>query len=200
MNKRHAPIDPNDNDQPLNKRIDAALGLSLKPNERDFLTNVEYKDSAPSINPIVGEFGHLNPFFAHFEVKLPHTDRAPGPQLGTWAAAEFSKREFEGYSLDMPIACISIIGDEWQLWVAYPEGFGEDVPEDVGYGPCVLMGPESIGNTRRIQGVFEIIHYLCKCADWGLKEYREWFDREILTKYERELEEGNAKGKEKEKA
>ena len=197
MNTYHAPKDPNDESKPLNKRIDAALGLSLTSIERDFLLNAKYKDFMHSINPILGEFGASNPFFAHFEVKLPHTDRAPGPQLGTWAAAEFSKRELEGYSLDMPIASISIVGDLWELWVAYPEGFGKDVAEDADYGPCVLMGPVPIGNTTGIQGVFQILQYLCKCADWGLKEYREWFEKEILTKYGWEQEKGKGKGKEK---
>ena len=168
--------------------------------EEDFLINANYKDSVHSINPINGGFGSLNPFFAHFEVKLQDTIRTPGPELGTWAAAEFSKREFEGYSVDMPIASISIVGDRWQLWVAYPEGFGDEVPEDVDYGPCVLMGPVDIGNTIGIQGVFEILHYLCQCADWGLKEYREWFEREILRKYGWMPEEEKAKGKEKKKA
>ncbi len=183
MNTRHAPKYPDNESKSLNKRIDAALGLSLTLIEEDFLIKAQYKDAVPLINPILSEFGPLNPFFVHFKVRLQDNDRLPGPQLGIWAAAEFSKRELEGYSLDMPIASISIVRDVWELWVAYPEGFGEDVAEDDEYGPCVLMGPVSIGNTTGIRGVFEILHYLCKCADWGLKEYREWFEREILRKY-----------------
>lgn len=200
MNTRHAPKDPNAEGKALNKRIDAALGLSLTSIEEDLLIYASYRDGVPSINPILGEFEPFNPLFAHFEVKLEHTDRAPGPQLGTWAAAEFSKRELEGYSLDMPIASISIIGDAWELWVAYPEGFGEDVAEDAEYGPCVLMGPVPIGNTKGIQGVFQILQYLCQCADWGLKEYREWFEREILRPYGWVPEEEKAKRKRKKKA
>ena len=157
------------------------------------LINANYNDVVPSINPINGEFGALNPFFAHIEIKLPHTDRAPGPQLGTWAAAEFSKRELEGYSLDMPIASISIIGDKWELRVAYPEGFGEGVDAD--YGPCVLMGPVPIGDTLGMRGVFEILQFLCQCADWGLNEYRAWFEKEILRKYGWVPEEEKKKGK-----
>ena len=99
----------------------------------------------------------------------------------------------------MPIASISIVGDEWNLWVAYPEGFGENVREGVAYGPCVLMGPVSIGNTMGVQGVFEILQYLCQCADWGLSEYRGWFEREILRRYgwvpEGEKVKGNGKQK-----
>ena len=123
----------------------------------------------------------------------------PGPHLGIWAAAEFSKRELEGYSLDMPLASISIIGDRWELWVAYPEGFGEDVREDVAYGPCVLMGPVSIGNTIDVQGTFEILQYLCQCADWGLKEYRAWFEKEILRRYGWVPEGGKVEGNGKQK-
>ena len=137
----------------------------------------------------------MNPLFAHIGIELPYTNRAPGPQLGTWAAAEFSKRELEGYSLDMPIASISIIGNRWELWVAYPEGFGEGVPEDVDYGACVLMGPEPMGDTFGIRGVFEILHYLCKFADWGVSEYRAWFEKEILRRYKWVPEEEKGKGK-----
>ncbi|KAL2041872.1 hypothetical protein N7G274_005657 [Stereocaulon virgatum] len=195
LNPYHAPKDPNNDSKPLNKRIDGALGLSLTSVERDFLIRANYNDTIPSINPINGEFGAFNPFFAHIEIKLPYTDRAPGPKLGTWAAAEFSKRELEGYSLDMPIVSISIIGDNWELWVAYPEGFGEGVPEDVDYGPCVLMGPVPIGNTTGIRGVFEILQFLCQCADWGLNEYRAWFEREILRKHGFSSKEERVKGK-----
>ena len=184
MNTIHAPKDPTQNGEPLNKKIDAVVGLSLTSSEKDTLINADYRDAIPGINPINSEFGNFNPFFAHFEVKVPHTDRAPGVQMGTWATAEFSKRELEEYSLDMPIASISIIGDQWELYVAYPEGFGEDVPEDQEYGPCVLMGPVDIGNTMGTPGVFSILQFLCQCADWGLKEYREWFDAEILRKYQ----------------
>lgn len=113
--------------------------------------------------------------------------------MGTWAAAEFSKCELEGYSLDMPIASISIIGDIWELRVAYAEGFGEEVPEDVAYGPCVLMGPMPIGDTLGMRGVFEILQFLCQCADWGLLEYRAWFEKEILRKYGWVPEEEKAK-------
>ena len=195
MNTYHAPRDPNNDSKPLNKRIDGALGLSLTSIEQDFLIKADYNDAVPSINPINGEFGAFNPLFGHFEIKLPYTDRAPGPQMGTWAAAEFAKRELEGYSLKMPIASISIMGDTWELWVAYPEGFGEGFPEDVDYGPCILMGPVPIGNTTGTRGVFEILHYLCQCADWGLKEYRGWFEKEILRRYGWVPEEEKAKTK-----
>ena len=88
----------------------------------------------------------------------------------TWAAAEFSKCELEGYSLDMPIASISVVGDKWELWATYPEGSGEEMPEDAHYGLCVLMGPVRIGDTLGMRGVFEILERsgfsvkLCCCG------------------------------------
>ena len=154
-----------------------------------------YIDAVPDINPIDGAFGAFNPLFAHIEVELPYTGRADAFQLGTWAAAEFSERELEEYSLNMPIAAILIIGDRWELWIAYPEGFGEGVPEDTDYGPCVLMGPEPMGDTTNICGVFELFRYLCQFADWGLREYRAWFETEILRKYGWVPEEEKAKRK-----
>ena len=168
----------------LRNAIDVVLGISVTSSEKDTLIKAEYRDTMSGINPINSEFGIFNPFFAQLEVKVPHTDRAPGVQIGTWAAAEFSKRELEEYWLDIPIVSISIIGDQWELYIAYPEGFGEDVPEDQEYGPCVLMGPVDIGNTLGTPGIFGILHFLCQCADWGLKEYRERFDAEIPTKYQ----------------
>ena len=182
LNTIHAPKD--EKGELLNKKIDAAIGLNLTSAEQDTLIKADYRDAVKGINPIKGEFGNFTPFFVHLEVKMPYTDRAPGVQLGTWAAAEFSKREYEGYSLDMPIVSISIIGDRWDLYVAYPEGFGKDVPEDQVYGPCVLMGPVAIGNTSGTSGVFNILQLLCQCADWGCKEYREWVDTEIRTRYQ----------------
>lgn len=188
LNTQHGPKD--ENHVSVNRKIDAAIGLNLTLAEQETLRKARYNDKERGINPIMGEFGKLTPFFVHLELKMPHTDRAPMIQLGTWAAAEFIKREFEGYSLDMPIVSISIIGDQWELYVAYPEGFGKDVPEDQGYGACVLMGPVPIGDTMGMSGVFSIMQILCQCADWGLKEYREWFNTEILTRYQNQANEG----------
>lgn len=187
LNTIHAPKDKDG--VPLHKKIDAAIGLHLTSAEQDTLITANYHDAEKGINPIKGEFGNNIPFFVHLEVKRPHTDRAPLVQMGTWAAAEFSKREYEGYSLDMPIVSISIMGNQWELYIAYPEGFGDDVPDNQGYDTCVLMGPVPIGNTMGTSGVFNILQFLCQCADWGLKKYREWFNTEILAKYQEQANE-----------
>lgn len=190
---RHSPT--NSGGIQLNKKIDGAIGLSLIPFETDALTNASYNDASSSINPVLGEFMNYTPFFVHIEIKRPHTTKVPLVQLGVWAAAEFSKREFEGYALDMPIVSISIVGDIWELWVSYPEGVNEEDDTET-YGPCVLMGPVKIGDTMGTSGVFSILHFLCLCADWGLKEYRTWFDKEILKRYKGEAKEKKGKAKE----
>lgn len=169
-------------DSPLLKKIDVAIGLRLTLAEQDTLITADYHDFEKGINPIKGEFGHNIPLFVHLEVKRPTTEREPLIQIGIWAAAEFSKREYEGYSLDMPIVSISIRDNQWELYIAYPEGFGDDVPDNQEYDTCVLMGPVPIGDTMGTSGVFTILQFLCQCADWGLNEYRKWFDTEILTK------------------
>ena len=32
-------------------------------------------------------------------------------------------------------------------------------------------------------GIFQIVDRLCRCADWGTREYQQWFNREVLAKY-----------------
>ena len=136
-----------------------------------------YSESIQSINQ-TASFVNFVPMFASFEVKRPNTDRDPLIQLGTWIAAEFTKRKREGYSLDMPVLAPEIEGDAWNLHMAY-------APEDAESGTyeCKFVGPIEMGSTKSLLGVYQILDRLCRCADWGIGEYQTWFNEQILAKY-----------------
>ena len=93
-------------------------------------------------------------------------------QLGGWAAAEFQKREEEGYSLNMPVLAIEITGDEWELWEVYTkmeEGKQERILD---CRSCSFVGSTPIRDTHSVEKIFKILYYLCLCAGWGLEAYR----------------------------
>lgn len=117
--------------------------------------------------------------FAHFEVKRPNTARDPLIQLGTWAAAEFKKRGQEGYSLDMPVLAIVIEGDSWNSHLVFAS---EDVENSA--FDCRFAGPNAMGSTDDLLGIYKILANLCVYADWGVGKYQTWFNEQILSKYE----------------
>ena len=161
----------------LDKRIDAAFGLNLPVAKREILEKGLYCEGIPSINQ-TASFVNFVPMFANVEVKRPNTNRDPLIQLGTWVAAEFTKRKTEGYSLDMPVLAVEVEGDIWNLHMVF-------APEDVKSGTfeCRFVGPIEMGSTNNLLGVYQILDRLCRCADWGVGEYQKWFNKQVLAKY-----------------
>ena len=118
--------------------------------------------------------------YLHIELKRPNTDKDPLIQLGAWTAAEFTKRSFEGYDLDMPVLAINIYGDDWNLYLVYArmdERRGKD------FFTNQFIGPTKMGDTASLRGVFRILRFLRKCVDWGLESYKAWFKKEVLELY-----------------
>lgn len=163
----------------LKKQIDGAFGLRLSEEERDILQSRCYTSAGlPSINP-AENFTQLIPQFLLIELKRPNTNKDPLIQLGLWASAEFTKRNIEGWCMDMPILAVQIEGDEWQLWEAYarPRTILKAGEHDF---EVVFVGPEHMGTTRNLYGIFQILEWLCRCAEWGLMEYKVWVEAEML--------------------
>jgi hypothetical protein len=160
----------------LNKKIDLAMGLDLPTDQKaalqhgEFLCNTRNK----SINQ-TSNWVNFVPMFLNIEVKKKYSED-PMIQLATWIAAEFAKRQQEGYSLDMPVFAIEIEGDAWNLWIGYWAG---SFPHTL-----VFMGPESMGDTKSLKGAFKIFYVLQGLAAWGTSSYRAWFEREVLAKYQ----------------
>lgn len=98
--------------------------------------------------------------------------------LAAWIAAEFKKRLTEGYSLDMPVLAITVDGDLWQLYIA-----SATPTESSERFRCHFIGPFEMGATTDLIGIFKILNCLWSFTSWGLKEYRSWFEEEILAKY-----------------
>ena len=176
------PTSPDGLFKDLDKRIDAAFGLNLSSEKREILgQGVYYSDgeqSIPSINQ-TASFVNFIPMFADFEVKRPNTARDPLIQLGTWAAAEFKKRTQEGYSLDMPILAIVIDGDIWYSHLVFAT---EDVEN--GTFDCRFAGPNTMGSTLDLLGIYKILGNLYLYAEWGVGKYQTWFNDQILSKYQ----------------
>ncbi|KAL9039959.1 MAG: hypothetical protein Q9180_002211 [Flavoplaca navasiana] len=156
----------------LNKKIDVAIGLDLFQFQQEKLQERKYylQPAYPSINQVQSYF-HLTPMFANIEVKKKYQNRDPLIQLGAWVAAEFNKRQAEGWPMEMPVIAITIDQDDWQLYIVH------HVPKDDGNFKLRFVGPRSIGNTSDYEGIFRILYVLCSLGKWGEEVYRPWFYR-----------------------
>jgi hypothetical protein len=103
----------------LNKKIDYALSFQLPINDIKVLQKASYNSPGfPSIGQ-TATFTNFTPLFLNIEVKnhVPYSN--PRVRLGVWIAAEFWKREIEGYDRSIPVLAIAVTGDDWQIYIAY---------------------------------------------------------------------------------
>ncbi|KAL8709028.1 MAG: hypothetical protein Q9220_006152 [cf. Caloplaca sp. 1 TL-2023] len=159
----------------LNKKIDMAIGLNLFQMQEDELQSRTYNVEAvnPSINQVQACF-NFTPMFVNAEVKRKHQNKDPLVQLGAWVAAEFSKRNKEGWPLNMPVVAIAVEQDEWQLFIVHHVSEGGKGATQESF-KLRFVGPVKIGSTANYQGIFRILFVLCTLGNWGEQVYRPWF-------------------------
>ena len=182
MSDSLTPHSPTSLYRDLNKKIDAAMSLHLRPSEKTILHRGRYNTTSPPHNqrPSINQtsfFTNFSPMFMHIEVKRPNTDKDPLIQLGAWTTAEFTKRSLEGYSLDMPVCAIEVYGDDWNVYLVYAR---MDNPGAEGSFTTQFVGPIKMGDTTSLKSCFTLLTFLAGIAEWGLGTYRPWFEREIL--------------------
>ena len=175
------PFCPDSLYRDLNKKIDAAMSLHIRYSEKSILRYGRYNtmlqfNQPRSINQ-TSFFTNFSPTFIYIEVKRPNTDKDPLIQLGAWAAAEFTKRTFEKYSLDMPVCAIDVCGDDWNLYLVYARMNGAGAE---GSFTTQFVGPVKMGDTTSLRSCFKLMAFLAGMAEWGLGAYRDWFEKEIL--------------------
>lgn len=178
------PTSPGNVFTDANKKIDYALALDITVDEERRLSTggSRYRVPGPaSINQTYGCTA-FNPMFANFEVKVGEID--PLIQLGTWTAAEYEKRQLEGYPLHIPIPVIAIYGDQWKFWIAYSIKVPAKQRQQGGKPYRVqFAGPKDMGNTWSIEGVFRILHVLKALVRWGVDVYEPEYFMKVLGKY-----------------
>jgi hypothetical protein len=162
-----------------NKKIDFAMGLALDYEETTALQNGTCRVRHPhksgmSINQTLSCWSHV-PMYLNIEVKKKNVAEDPMVQLGIWVAAEFMKRQLEGYDMEMSIFAIEIQEDVWNFWQAFA------VVEDSTLTGVYFVGPESMGDTKSELGVFKILYVLNGLAEWADTIFREWVRREVIT-------------------
>ena len=84
----------------------------------------------------------------------------------------------EGHNLNMPVLAIEIEGDAWN-----PHMVSAIEDQRGGDFRCNFVGPVEMGSTRSTKGIFQILDRLCRCVDWGIEEYEQWFNSDVLAKY-----------------
>ncbi|KAL9593981.1 MAG: hypothetical protein Q9219_007277 [cf. Caloplaca sp. 3 TL-2023] len=172
--------------KPANKKIDQAFALDITKEEKHTLNARvdKYQVSCgASINQTHG-WTAFKPMFANLEIKVD--DRDPLIQMGAWVAAEYTKRELEGYPMDIPIPAMIIDGDEWAFHIAYSIQIPKKMRTQGGKSFEVqFVGPVKMGNTGEIQGIFKILHVLKAVVRWGLEVYEPEYFKKVLDKYKK---------------
>ena len=118
--------------------------------------------------------------FLNIEVKRNHVNKDPAIQLAAWIAAEFRKRQLEGWPLSMPVFAVEIQTDAWLLHVVT----AEETPKKPDEFNMFFLGPLRLGDTYSIDDTKRLFDNLCDIALWGQNEYRLWFEKEILSQYD----------------
>ena len=157
------------------------MSLHLRHSEKNILHRGRYNTTTPlnqlpSINQ-TSFFTNSSPIFIYVEVERPNPDKDPLIQLGASAAAEFIKRVFKNYSLDMPVYAIGVCGDDWNKYLVYAR-IDDAVAE--GSFTTQFVGPTEMGKTTSFRACFTLSASLAGMAEWGLGSYKPWFEREIL--------------------
>ena len=157
------------------------MSLHLRHSEKNILHRGRYNTTTPlnqlpSINQ-TSLFTNSSPIFIYVEVERPNPNKDPPIQLGAWAAAEFIKRTFENYSLDMPVCAIGVCGDDWNMYLVYAR---IDDAGAEGSFTTQFVRPTGMGKTTSFSGCFTLSAFLASMAEWGLGSYRPWFERGIL--------------------
>ncbi|KAL8920428.1 MAG: hypothetical protein Q9172_004500 [Xanthocarpia lactea] len=156
------------------RMVDVALGLDLSTEDRKSVTDGWAKrgitDYAWSLNQSLS-YIKMNPLFLDMELKKANQTRDPLVQLGMWMAGLFEKRRHHGWDQSVPMPGLVIDGPQWSLYIGYARGDG-----------VVMMAcdPLRFGSTEDIAGTFEIIYKLNILVQWGLNQYKAWFDKYIL--------------------
>ncbi|KAH8724908.1 hypothetical protein GQ44DRAFT_564587, partial [Phaeosphaeriaceae sp. PMI808] len=156
----------------LDKKIDLALGLHLHRKTLPDLHNANTKTK--SINQTT-TFVNYTALFLNIEVKRSYAGSDPVVQLAAWAAADFLKRELEGWAMDMPVLALDIEGDWWHLNVVAARL--NDEGDLVGLS---FIGPMLLGSTLSWGGACRLFTNLCHLVRWGRADYLPWFEREVL--------------------
>lgn len=114
----------------LDRKIDIAVGLHLSERHRKSVQDADTRTK--SINQTT-TFVHYKPLFLHVEVKRNYQPTDPVIQLAAWAAAEFMKRQLEGWDMKMPVLLCEIEGPMWRLYAAVSSEPQEDstISEDL---------------------------------------------------------------------
>lgn len=156
----------------LDKTIDLALGLHLHRKTPPHLHNAS--TATKSINQTT-TFVNYTPLFLNIEVKRSYVGSDPVVQLAAWAAADFLKRELEGWAMDMPVLALDIEGDQWHLNV-----IAAQLGDEGNLVGLSFVGPVPIGSTFGWNSTCRLFGNLCQLVRWGRAEYLPWFEREVL--------------------
>lgn len=157
-------------DKAISKMVDWCVGLKLSPvQDREVgeaFGCIGYNER--SLNQSLS-FIKKMPLFLDIEVKKRQPGRDPELNLAIWASGALKKKLHHHWDTSMPMPAIVIEGHHWKYYLFfYVEGH------------LVMMGPNHLGDTIDMAGVWKIVYRLHVLIEWGTNEYSQWFENNIV--------------------
>ncbi|KAG8526430.1 uncharacterized protein KY384_000023 [Bacidia gigantensis] len=183
-------VDTNGELKSMGKMIDWMLGLVLKSDEHALLQRAYRNLRDHKARAISQSLSYIKdcPAICDIEIKKEQDPRDPLVQSAIWASAALKKKKSFEWDTTLPMPAILIDGHEWR-WCLF---FAGPPKEDILY----YAGPFVFGHTRDRDGIWAILYRLQVLVEWGVTDYRTWFDKTILGWARETSKQGQAGGAE----
>ncbi|KAL8650556.1 MAG: hypothetical protein Q9210_003748 [Variospora velana] len=164
----------NNTERSISRMIDWCVAIDLSDEELKVVQkgNSELPDMVKSLNQSTSWIRSW-PIFLDVELKKTLTDRDPKVQLAIWACGGMLKRRWHHWSTNLPFPGITITGPKWEYFLFF------EMDEDL-----IMIGPNDMGSTMDLRGVWQIAHRLQILIEWGKNDYRNWLETTVLDYFE----------------
>ncbi|KAI9782832.1 MAG: hypothetical protein M1839_004583 [Geoglossum umbratile] len=156
----------------LPKRTD--YGMYLKCQDRVRRRIQLLRSEEWTINQSLAPYLRNKPQVMILELKKVIPDSDPLIQLAIWSFALLNRLKLllpDTSTVLCPVVALQVVGHEWSIYYVYHDETGA----------VKLYGPENIGSTLEIEGIFHILRVLGVIADYATDVYWPWLDKNILT-------------------
>ncbi|KAI9760622.1 MAG: hypothetical protein M1840_002379 [Geoglossum simile] len=157
------------------KKVDYGFFLALGPDGhihvRKKLQSLDPLEQ--SVNQTMAGYVRNRPLVMFLELKKPNSESDPLVQLGVWSSALPTRLRLLSLkdAIDLlPLPVLQVVGHDWKVYYLHRDDSGA----------VVLHGPQVIGSTLSIQGIYQIIKVLGATADYAVDEYWPWFENNML--------------------
>jgi len=166
------------------KMVDYALILETwSPDLHEGVIKTLRSEGKPSINHTGMESVRFSPIAVSIETKRGTIEEdTANVQLATWVSAHFARlrqllnaRKDVEDEHDLPVLPLVMVqGHQWRLMFAHSRMGAQEEQKILIFGPLLL------GCTDMMLGIYKIVEAVRRLAQWVDKDYKPWFEKEVL--------------------